>query len=163
MNTKALEIAQYIYNKGYRNNLQINKLLYIAFGFYGATYNKELFPSKIEAWKYGPVIPIVYKSYHHFYFDRQSYNVSSISENEKKIIDDVLNFYGKKAPFLLVNMTHQKNTPWSKFYIEGEKNIEIDKKEIISYYKDFLNKSNEIVEFMSTDGFKKVMESLSKT
>lgn len=163
MKSKALAIAQYIYNRGYNSNLQINKLLYIAFGFYGATYDEYLFDSKIEAWKYGPVIPVVYNCYHFSYLETQQYATCGLSEKEIKIIDTVLEVYGKKEPFLLVEMTHQKNTPWSKFYVEGEKNIEIDKKEIISYYKKVLNNSDALVALISTDEFKNIMESLSKT
>ena len=37
--------------------LKINKLLYYAQGNFLAKYNAPLFPEKIQAWQYGPVIP----------------------------------------------------------------------------------------------------------
>jgi len=160
MNT-ALQIAQYIYNKGYADNLQINKLLYISFGFYGAKHKKYLFDDPIEAWKYGPVIPIVYTTYKNGILDVA--NPVTINIQQEQTIDHVLNIYGKKAPFLLVELTHQKNTPWSNAYIKGQRNIEINKDDIISYYTNFLNKTDQIVKRFDNETFKKVMENLAKT
>lgn len=161
--SKALNIAQYIYDKGYRSNLQLNKLLYLSFGFYGAaTYGRHLFEDEIQAWKLGPVIPNVYFAFkaNSFATKEFSYNLSPI---EKEKVDEVLSFYGNKAPFLLVEITHQKNTPWSNSYKEGIKNIKIEKEAIINYYKNFLYISNELVDVMSDKRFKEIIRDLSKT
>ena len=37
--------------------MQLVKLAYIAYGWYLAIYEKRLFDDRIEAWKYGPIIP----------------------------------------------------------------------------------------------------------
>jgi len=56
MNTlQAVDLANYIFKQGYKSNIQINKLLYIAFGFYGAKTGKYLFNDVIETWRYGPL------------------------------------------------------------------------------------------------------------
>ena len=44
-------------------NLKLQKVLYFAQAYYLAKLNRALFSDKIEAWKYGPVIPGVYKRY----------------------------------------------------------------------------------------------------
>ncbi len=44
-------------------NLMLNKLLYFAQGHHLAEYGKPLFGETIEAWKYGPVVPSVYRKY----------------------------------------------------------------------------------------------------
>jgi len=158
---QALQIAQYIYNKGYTDNLKINKLLYISFGFYGAEHKKYLFNDFIEAWKYGPVIPNVYTAWHKGILNFS--NPITITKEQQKVVDQVLSLYGKKAPFLLVELTHQKNTPWSNAYIKGQKNTEIPKDDIIKYYTDFLTKTQRIVKQFDNENFKKVMENLAKT
>ncbi|MDR1877013.1 MAG: DUF4065 domain-containing protein [Flavobacteriaceae bacterium] len=156
----ALNIAKYIHSQGYRDNIKINKLLYISFGFYGAVHDKHLFPDRIEAWKYGPVIPDVYSAFNNGYFDT---DIISLEENEKTSIDRVLHLYGSKAPFLLVDLTHQKDTPWSNSYVPGERNIEIKKDTIINYYKNIIQISNQLVEEISGEDFRQVMIELSKT
>jgi len=159
--SKALEIAQYIYNQGYTDKIKLHKLLYISFGFYGAKYQKYLFEDVIEAWQFGPVIPAVYWAGKDGFFTTQQ--DVKLNMQEQLTIDEVLSFYGQKAPFLLVELTHKKNTPWSNAYIKGRKNIEIKKENIIRYYADFLNKTDQIVKHLATEDFKKVMENLAKT
>ena len=41
--------------------LQLMKLVYIAHGWILALYHRALVGDKIEAWTYGPVIPILYE------------------------------------------------------------------------------------------------------
>lgn len=162
MQTKgALNIATYIYAQGHKSNLKINKLLYICFGFYGATYGKFLFNDKIEAWQYGPVIPSVYHAFNNGYFDNNTDFL--LKDKQKDSIDKVLSIYGTKAPFLLVDLTHQQNTPWSNAYVSEKKHIQIEKQAIIDYYKNFIRLSNRLVKEIASDDFKKVMIELSKT
>ena len=46
--------------------MQLMKLVYIAYGWYLAMHNARLFDDRIEAWKYGPVIPNLYHATKHF-------------------------------------------------------------------------------------------------
>ncbi|MDL1914131.1 MAG: DUF4065 domain-containing protein [Bergeyella sp.] len=159
---KVLTIAQYMYDKGYHSNLQLNKLVYFSFGFFGAYHKKmHLFDSKIEAWKYGPVVREVYEAFKKGDFDKHLYK-ADLPDEEKKTIDWVLDFYGEKAPFLLVELTHQKDTPWSRFY-EEDMNKEIPKDFIISYYTDFVTQNEKIIKAMSSESFASVMQELAKT
>jgi uncharacterized phage-associated protein len=41
--------------------LKLMKLVYIAHGWHMAIENQDLFNNRIEAWKYGPVIPDLYQ------------------------------------------------------------------------------------------------------
>jgi len=165
-NSKSLQIAQYIYNKGYTDNIQLNKLLYISFGFYGAKHKEYLFDDVIQAWRYGPVVPVVYSAYKTDYFllGKQASDIPvELPEKEKEVLKNVLDLYGEKAPFLLVKLTHQENTPWSNAYVEGAREIEIQKEDIIGYYTDFLGKAEKIVDAIATESFKKVMRNLATT
>lgn len=158
----AITFAKYLYNHGFESNLQIQKLLYIALGFYGAYHDKFLFDDPIEAWKWGPVIPNVY-----FPIKNQDQSFKEVdpvlAEDETVILRRVVNIYGNKAPYLLVGLTHEENTPWSKVYRPEVKNIKIEKKTIIDYYKDLLGPVNATVERMIQDDFKQMMKELSQT
>jgi len=61
--SKATKFASYIFGQGYQNNIKINKLLYISFGFFGAKTKQHLFNDVIEAWQFGHVIPNVYYAF----------------------------------------------------------------------------------------------------
>ena len=63
MKTTALNVANYLYSKGFTDKIKIQKLLYISFGFYSYFQKENLFDDKIEAWQYGPVIPNVYHNF----------------------------------------------------------------------------------------------------
>ncbi len=41
--------------------MRLHKLLYYCQGWYLAWYGRPLFPERLEAWKYGPVVPEVYE------------------------------------------------------------------------------------------------------
>ena len=67
----ALTIADWIINKHLEKDrypvdaLRLQKLVYLSFGWFWAVYKKDLFEDEIQAWKYGPVIPLVYYAYRH--------------------------------------------------------------------------------------------------
>jgi len=67
----ANEISTYFIIK-YRNEgreltlMRILILLYISQGLYLASNGEELFEDRIEAWKFGPVVPLIYKLYKNF-------------------------------------------------------------------------------------------------
>jgi len=161
MNTlQAVDLANYIFNQGYKSNIQINKLLYIAFGFYGAKTGKYLFNDVIEAWRYGPVVPAVYYAFNNHELTNK---LPKLNQTTQNVMDEVLDFYGEKAPFLLVELTHQEGTPWQSVYVDGMRNIEIPKQAIIDYYTEFLDKKEQATNFIATDEFFKVMANLAKT
>jgi len=46
--------------------MQLLKLVYISHGWMLAIYNRSLFREPVEAWKYGPVEPLVYNRFKKF-------------------------------------------------------------------------------------------------
>lgn len=104
------------------SNLQLQKLLYIAHGYLLAWKNKPLFNDEISAWKYGPVIHSVYTQFKDH--GSRKIPVDAIDEIEtgvndediKAALDGVLTLYGDRNAMELVNITHQKNTPWDKIW-----------------------------------------------
>ena len=99
------------------SNLKLQKLLYFAQGFSFQRLNRPLFNDEIEAWEYGPVINSVYQEFKYFGREpiRQRNTISLLPEEERLILD-VAREYGKYTGNELINITHEKNTPWDKVY-----------------------------------------------
>lgn len=143
---KSIDIANFFID--YNNhsidntltNLILHKFLYFAQGYCLALYNTPLFDEDIEAWKYGPVVPSVYQTYKY----NKKENISKIKGNfsldkyDSKTIElllAVINDYGKYSSSELINITHEKGSPWDMVYKENENNI-ISKESILKYFKN---------------------------
>ena len=71
MRTNAISIANYFVDKAQREDFKITllrlvKYVYIAYGFGLSILDRNIIDErfdKVEAWKYGPVIPSVYHSF----------------------------------------------------------------------------------------------------
>ena len=64
----ALTIADWFIDKGveaegYVDLLKLQKLVFLSFGWFWAFYKRDLFDDQVQAWKYGPVIPVVFFAY----------------------------------------------------------------------------------------------------
>jgi uncharacterized phage-associated protein len=109
--------------------MQLIKLIYIADGWSLALLGKPLANERPEAWQYGPV----YRSVYNAFSGIGSSPVGSrahvrgtgltieedFGDDEAKIIEMVVNAYGKLSAFALSNLTHQPDTPWSKAFDKG--------------------------------------------
>lgn len=125
----ALEIAQYIINKCINSgkpvsNLQLQKILYYVQGEYMKENNGEpLFEDDIVAWQYGPVVSEVY--YHYNIYSSSAItseqNYIELTEEEKNIINPIINKKSNLSAWRLVQDTHSED-PWKKTYRDGEKN-----------------------------------------
>lgn len=105
--------------------MQLLKLVYIAHGWNLAINNRPLVSDRIEAWRYGPVIP-------NLYHDLKEWGNTPVQEllpvpvsragnpsrEEKEIVDEVLNAYGDLSGIQLSNLTHASDTPWHKVYFD---------------------------------------------
>lgn len=135
--------------------LRLQKTLYFAFAFYGATlgqlssdneeenkfegsadYPKYLFKENFEAWQYGPVLRSIYRD--------NKYDKGKIEEAEEwtvngekdqaifDLIDQVVKQTDEMGDFTLVERSHEDKA-WKVAYEDGQK--EMDKNEIIEEYK----------------------------
>ena len=130
--------------------LQLLKLVYIAHGYLLALLNQSFLNPKfdrVEAWKYGPVIPTVYHTFKHnarnpitqrgvvcLFDDEYSFVYPTISPEAEPVLDFVWKRYGGLSAAELVNLTHSKGTPWAYCYKEGE-NVVILDSDTELYYK----------------------------
>lgn len=145
--------------------MKLQKLIYYAHGWYLALANAPLLDRSVEAWKYGPVIPVLYRAF-------QDYGASPITEparysdpQDGKIVlrpyrldggtitspDDPANYaqriirrvweqYGKFSAIQLSMMTHAPDTPWAEAWSQnqGKRYVPIPDDSIKQYFKSAL-------------------------
>ena len=97
------------------SNLKLQKLVYYAQGFHLALFNEELFNERIEAWDHGPVVPPLYGEYKCYGAGAipksDDFDSSSLTDEQKELINEVYEVYGQFSAWKLRNMTHDE-TPW---------------------------------------------------
>ena len=97
------------------SNLKLQKLVYYAQGFHLALFNEELFNERIEAWDHGPVAPPLYGEYKCYGAGAipksDDFDSSSLTDEQKELINEVYEVYGQFSAWKLRNMTHDE-TPW---------------------------------------------------
>ena len=130
---------------------ELIKHVFIAHGRHLASTGEPLIVDRIEAWKHGPVIPVLYHELK-IYGDRpipslrycntpteKSASRASLfndvlSKTERDIIDGVVNDYGDWNVSELYQLCHEDGSPWSQCYT-GEYGVEIPDSVIEAYYK----------------------------
>jgi uncharacterized phage-associated protein len=118
--------------------MQLLKLIYISHGWYMEMSSAPLIRNKIEAWKYGPVIPDVYNA-----FRRQGVNVSNIDTTHNapvdaytaNILDQIYGSYGQIPATRLSDMTHVPGGPWDIASRTGGYFAPISNDLILSHYR----------------------------
>jgi uncharacterized phage-associated protein len=161
--SEAIKLAVYIREKffEYKKNInkrvispiKLQKSLYFLFAYWGkfilenkenpdsvevdySEYDEFLFHDEIEAWTYGPVVPVVFASEKSGYLD--CLKIDNYLEDDivkKEFIDNLLDQLFEIDDFGLVNISHQDEC-WRKYYRQEDErhNREIPKKEIIDEY-----------------------------
>ena len=160
---KVLDVCRYVIN--YSNdqdygvsNLKLQKLLYFIQAYFMIkSKNKEsCFEETIEAWDFGPVVPVAYHAYKHYgstdipsvdsyiNFDLDDpwtasitqFDNNCICDDDKQLINDVVNKLSNYSATDLVEITHHQ-APWKSVYVKNEnKPISIDS--IRNYFNEQL-------------------------
>jgi uncharacterized phage-associated protein len=129
--------------------MQLIKLSYIAHGFSLAINRRPLLNESIEAWRYGPVVPSLYrklKTYGSSGVDKAispffpSLRAEQLDEEDADLIDAVFGKYGTFSGTQLSHLTHRKGTPWAETYEPGVFGIDIDDAVIRTHYATMLSK-----------------------
>ena len=150
-----IAIANYFIKKSFEDGTELTpmkllKLVYIAHGWHLGLTEEPLVGERVEAWKYGPVIPSVYNEY-------KSYGNRSISklayrfneggqfmsplpdEATTPFLDEIWEVYKIYNGLQLSTLTHQTGTPWDTVWNrQGGRNIkgaEITNDLIAAHYK----------------------------
>src|SRR5699024_1274610 len=125
--TSVYDSAEYIITEMNRReveitHLKLQKLLYFSYIYHYKKNNVELFDENFNAWAYGPVIEEIYKIYKKYRdlpikLQRKNLNLSKM---EKESLNFVIETLGFKDPFDLVKISHSKDAPWYRVFIENE-------------------------------------------
>ncbi|HWK65413.1 MAG TPA: type II toxin-antitoxin system antitoxin SocA domain-containing protein [Rhizobiaceae bacterium] len=116
----ARQIANWFVQRAARDGRHLSimallKLAYIAHGWHLEMRNAPLFPNKIEAWKYGPVIPDVYNAFRGQGIDiRQTSSryTSDVTPLDADLLEQIYGSYGKLSAQRLSDLTHEPGGPW---------------------------------------------------
>ena len=112
--TNVFDVAAYILGKcGELSALKLQKLVYYCQAWSLVWDDEPLFPERIEAWAYGPVVKELYE-FHRGHFSLSSIPIGSpfkLSATQKETIDAVIKYYGEKTPQQLIELTHLED-PW---------------------------------------------------
>lgn len=118
--------------------MQLLKLVYIAHGWMLGLYGVPLIKNRIQAWKFGPVIPDLYHAVKHCK-DGPVLNPIRVpdepfAEAEDNIIRQIYEIYGEISGVGLSNLTHQPGTPWDRVFVDGLSHIPIPNDIIQEHY-----------------------------
>lgn len=134
MSYSAIHIAKLLllkskeksYSQELMTNLKLQKMLYYEQGFHLAAFGTPLFDERIEAWMYGPVVPVVYE----LFCDKGACGIEpfadevfDLTEDEAALFNNVFDVYNQFSATKLLEMTHDE-PPW--------KNSEVGKGCVIS-------------------------------
>ncbi len=135
-----LELANVVLSLAKRDGISVTpmklvKLCYIINGWHLGFHDKPLFHERIEAWKYGPVMPDLYRATKHYRGKEIPFNdipdiehaksTSGYGEEELVFIERAYNLYKGKTAIELSMMTHKADSPWYQVHEEGVSKIEI--------------------------------------
>ncbi|MCF2641137.1 DUF4065 domain-containing protein [Roseburia hominis] len=121
---KALDIAKYVIDKCTRDNcpisnLQLQKILYYIQKAF-LNQGKHAFRDDIEAWQFGPVVPVVYRKYCMYgAMPIEENSEIHLNEDDRRIIDTVIVQKRKINPWTLVDDTHKAGGAWDIIYRHG--------------------------------------------
>ena len=145
----VLDISRFIINycneKDYNlSNLKLQKILYFIQAYYlSKTESKEpCFKERIEAWDFGPVVPVAYHEYKRFgstnipkvttYIELDDndfwqskvveYKDEVVKDSDKDLIRKLVDSFSKFSTTRLVQITHNQS-PWINAYRQGENNV----------------------------------------
>jgi uncharacterized phage-associated protein len=135
--------------------MQVQKLVYFAYGWYLAITGERLLNERVQAWQWGPVIPSLYGEFkpygsgpilepsHEFFFDngKLALRVHRLASDEpakdelaRQVIAKVWRIYGKYSASELSSMTHAANSPWSRYYDASVRGTDIPDDAIREYF-----------------------------
>jgi len=150
-NERIKNLASYIVKiakkQGKVSHLKLQKLLYYVDCWHHVFMDRPIFSENFQAWVHGPVLASIYKYYGPDLFADiapiiSNPDISWLSKEEKKLVDDVTDIYAEKTAYELECMTHAE-APWKKarkgLGASEKSRNPIDKSISARYYRKLLN------------------------
>ena len=143
--------------------MQLLKLVYFAYGWYWAVANQRLIDERVEAWKYGPVIPSIYHEFKRFgnepindfatelrpapkdgklTFFLEEPRIPECDELPRQLIKRVWEVYKGFSAVQLSRLTHEPGTPWAETPDRDIKGTDIDDGKIRDYFVQLAARHN---------------------
>ena len=123
--------------------MQILKLVYITHGYSLGVRGVPLIPNRVEAWKFGPVIPTLYHSIKHWRDKPVGQLVTTgledFADGDREFVQAIFEAYKDSDGIELSNLTHRTGTPWAEVYREGVANIPIPDDLIQHHYSEIIS------------------------
>jgi uncharacterized phage-associated protein len=144
---RAIDVAQTIVDVAYRQGkyltpMQLIKLVYLSHGWMLGLYGIELLDSRerIEAWRYGPVIPELYQAIRTYRDQPVTAPImgarSSLDNVAQDLVEQVFDRYGIYDGLTLSKITHLPKSPWSTTWTAKKTNQIISNQKIRDYYAE---------------------------
>ncbi len=151
---KMLRTISYLFDQlGEVTPLMLQKLLYFIQGESYALFGKPMFEEDCQAWIHGPVFPEVYNMFIDFKYNPTEDSrfvlfkseKDSLTEEELRVIDLVINTFGEYGSKVLERITREER-PWKQARSGYADNIQskefIVKEDIASYYAEKSSEHN---------------------
>lgn len=122
-------------------NMKLQKLLYYEQGYHLAYFGKPLFEEDIEAWQYGPVVPVIYEKYklcedHPILPEDGDIDISG---EPYDLFYNVFRYFNQFSAYGLMEKTH-KEEPWLVTSKTGIGMYHVIPKELIyNYFSKVIN------------------------
>ena len=120
--------------------MQLVKLVYFSHAWMLVRYDRPLFVDSIEAWRYGPMVSVLYQRYKQYGaspITEEAVNQSQFfDEDQLQAMSDVAAAFKNWTGIQLSSYTHQPGTPWFQCWSHGNRLIPNDL--IKSYYGRWL-------------------------
>lgn len=132
-------------NGGPLNQMQLQKLVYIAHGWHLAIARKPLTSDRIEAWDGGPVYRRIWDHFRDYgtsvpekgkMVDPTTAKpiLADLTKQQHDVIDHVWSKYGGYSGIELSEMTHEPGTPWSNAYFGRGRNKPLSQIDIQQHF-----------------------------
>ena len=141
--TTIFDVAKYIVSKADDiTAIKLQKICYYSQAWSLVWNEKPIFDEPIEAWIHGPVVPALYELHRGIYkitpeLLNDKGDVNNLSEEQKKTIDIVFDYYKKFTPQQLSDITHSES-PWRdarRGLLANERgNVQINHASMAEYY-----------------------------
>jgi len=154
MSYSATIIAYAFVKKGieerkFVTQMKLQKLIYFAHGLHLAKGCGPLIDQTFQAWKFGPVVPLVYQDYKLYgsdyiintdrlfwLFDEPDLKQLYSDKDAVETINTTWELLKGVDAISLSAWTHKEGSPWSNHYKAGISDVEIPNTEIEAYFKD---------------------------
>ena len=125
--------------------MQLLKLVFLCHGWMLGLYGRALIQEPVQAWKYGPVIPDLYRAIKRYrngpVTAQLAGQAACFDELEADLVRQVFDLYGAYDGRVLSSMTHETGSPWDQTWVRGERGLVISEDVIRDYYGELARRA----------------------